>query len=104
MAQILDFLRQSAHRAKYAEDRQANTDYKMHNEKFYLPLAAIKAKDQGELGQYCSLYYNRLRELKPLVKEAAEMKWAGVRPHFMENILDMKPGQKNVIIGTLFKE
>ena len=92
MAQILHFLRQSAHKAQHAEDRPANTDYAMHNEKFYLPLAAIKANENGELSQYCSLYYNRLKELKPLVKEAAEMKWAQRRPHFMDNILDMQPG------------
>jgi hypothetical protein len=76
----------------------------MHNERFYLPLSAIKANENGELSQYCSLYFNRLKELKPLVKEAAEMKWAKLRPHFMDNILDMQPNRRNVIIGTLFKE
>jgi hypothetical protein len=36
------------------------------------------------------------------VKESAEMKWDNVK--FMGNVLDMKQGERTIIIGTLFKE
>lgn len=41
--------------------------------------------------------------LKPHVKENAEIKW-GVHIPYAENILDIRPNQETVIIGTLFKE
>ena len=36
-------------------------------------------------------------------KEAAELKWDN-KGEFVENILDLRPGVKTVIIGTMFKE
>ena len=47
----------------------------------------------------------RLQSLKPHVKEYAEIKWE--KDHnltYVNNILEMKPNQLTVIIGTLFKE
>lgn len=37
-----------------------------------------------------------------MVREAAELKWSNVK--LMGNILDMKAGERTIIIGTLFKE
>ena len=53
--------------------------------------------------QFCSFYYKRLEQLRPEVKEAAELKWDN-KGEFVENILDLRPGVKTVIIGTMFKE
>ena len=104
MAQILTFLRESNPKQQQGElvTRVANTDYQMQNQAFTLPLSAMKAEG-GELQQYCGMYFSRLRQLKPVVKEAAELKWAKQKCRFMDNILDMK-SDLSVIIGTLFKE
>ena len=53
--------------------------------------------------QYCSFYYKRLEKLRSQVKEAAELKWE-LKPTYVDNILDLQPGELTVIIGTLFKE
>ena len=37
-----------------------------------------------------------------MVKEAAAMKWGNLK--IVDNILDIKPFEETVIIGTLFKE
>ena len=52
--------------------------------------------------QYATLYFLRLEKLRPMVKEAASMKWGDLK--IMENILDIKPFEETIIIGTLFKE
>ena len=54
--------------------------------------------------QYCNLYFNRLQQLKPVVRESAELKWNQKKARYMDNILDLKTGELTVIIGTLFKE
>ena len=55
--------------------------------------------------QYATLYHNRLLKLKPMVHEEAEMKWGKQKSLvFVDNILDIKPFEETVIIGTLFKE
>jgi hypothetical protein len=54
--------------------------------------------------QYCNLYFKRLEQLKPVVKENAELKWSKEKARYMDNILDLKTGELTVIIGTLFKE
>lgn len=53
--------------------------------------------------QFCSFYYQRLEQLREYVKEAAELKW-DYNAVYVDNILDLQPGEKTVIIGTLFKE
>jgi hypothetical protein len=50
------------------------------------------------------LYFKRLEQLKPVVKENAELKWSKEKARYMDNILDLKTGELTVIIGTLFKE
>ena len=52
--------------------------------------------------QYATLYFLRLEKLRPMVKEAAVMKWGD--PKIVDNILDIKPFEETVIIGTLFKD
>ena len=52
--------------------------------------------------QYATLYFLRLEKLRPMVKEAAAMKWGDLK--IVDNILDIKPFEETVIIGTLFKE
>jgi hypothetical protein len=37
-----------------------------------------------------------------MVKEAASMKWGNLK--IVDNILDIKPFEETVLIGTLFKE
>jgi hypothetical protein len=75
----------------------------MSNERFQIPLLEIKAEG-GDFQQYCNIYFNRLKQLKPHVKEAAELKWAQHDAVFVDNILDMQQKTTTVIIGTLFKE
>lgn len=53
--------------------------------------------------QFCSFYFRRLEELKPAVKETAQLKW-DFAAEYVDNILDLKTNTKTVIIGTLFKE
>ena len=52
--------------------------------------------------QFNSFYYRRLEQLKASVKEAAELKW-DVSDEYVDNILDLRPGNLTVIIGTMFK-
>ena len=55
--------------------------------------------------QYATVYYHRLEKLRGKVREAAEMKWMAYKQvKFVDNILDIKPFEQTVIIGTLFKE
>jgi len=60
--------------------------------------------DGGDMQQYCNIYFKRLEQLKPVVRESAELKWNKEKARYMENILDLKIGELTVIIGTLFKE
>ena len=53
--------------------------------------------------QFCAFYFTRLEQLKPAVREAAELEW-NERIEFVDNILDLKPGRLTAIIGTLYKE
>lgn len=47
------------------------------------------------------MYFLRLEKLRPAVKESSELKWNKAA---LDNILDIKPYEETVIIGTLFKE
>lgn len=80
--------------------RESNDSYEMHNSKYI-----IHRKPKEPILQYATLYFLRLEKLRPLVYEAAQMKW-NKHQHlkFVENILDIKSFEETVIIGTLFKE
>ena len=52
--------------------------------------------------QFYQFYYQRLEQLHPAVKEAAELKW-DMRAEYVDNILDLRPGVLTVLIGTIFK-
>ena len=56
--------------------------------------------------QYATLYSLRLEKLRPMVNDAASMKWQinNGNLRIVDNILDIKPFEETVIIGTLFKE
>lgn len=82
--------------------REANSTYVMNDNKY-----VIKRKNKEAMVQYSNLYFRRLKRLLPQVKQAAEMKWTGHGEQqlvFVDNILDIKPFEGTVIIGTLFKE
>ena len=85
--------------------RESNASYRMDNNKYL-----CKRKPKDEMLQYATLYFLRLEKLRPLVKEAAEMKWKDLRSKnqselkYVNNILDIRPFEDTVIIGTLFKE
>jgi hypothetical protein len=102
MSDILHFLTQTAHIEQERQTRASDSDYKADNTRFKLPLKLLQAKG-GDMQQFCSFYYQRLNQLKPAVREAAEIKW-DCEAEFVDNILDLKPGQLTVIIGTVFKE
>lgn len=53
--------------------------------------------------QFNLFYYKRLEELKPAVREAAQLRWDD-DADYVDNILDLKTNCKTVIIGTLFKD
>ena len=53
--------------------------------------------------QFNQFYLSRLEQLKPAVKEAAEMKW-DQNAEYVDNILDLTAGKLTVIIGTLLKD
>jgi DNA polymerase delta subunit 2 len=58
-----------------------------------------------EILQYATLYWLRLQAIKPHLKEVAEIKWQDDNNLvYVQNILDTKPNQPTVVIGTLFKE
>lgn len=88
--------------------KHSNLTYKMMDEQF---LVDQKPK---EMLQYATLYWLRLQSLRPAVRENAEILWENnpiigqSHSHqplvYVNNILDIKPGQVSVIIGTLFKE
>lgn len=59
-------------------------------------------KDGGDMQQFNQFYYQRLEQLRAAVKEAAELKW-DYRAEYVDNILDLKPGQLTVMIGTIYK-
>lgn len=46
----------------------------MYDDEFTLPLGQLKTEG-GEMHQYCNIYFKRLEQLKPAVKENAELKW-----------------------------
>ena len=77
--------------------RESNPTYRMDNSKYM-----VKRKSKEEMLQYATLYFLRLEKLRPMVKEAAAMKWGELK--IVDNILDIKPFEETVIIGTLFKE
>lgn len=84
--------------------RQSNGTYAMQNDKYLIHRQA----KEGML-QYATLYFQRLEKLRPQVRESAEMKWhkqgsGKEQARFVDNILDIKPFEETVIIGTLFKE
>ena len=51
--------------------------------------------------QFSKLYMRRLEQLKPRVLELASSTWPGV--HIMAKIIDVKPGQECIVVGTVFK-
>lgn len=84
--------------------RQSNSSYRMLNEKYM-----IRRKKKDAMLQYATLYFQRLEKLRPMVREAAQMKWAKMedddkKVQFVNNILDIRPFVETVIIGTFFKE
>ena len=55
--------------------------------------------------QYATFYFLRLNSIKPAVREVAEIRWEkDANLQYVQNILDTRPQQPTVIIGTLFKE
>jgi DNA polymerase delta subunit 2 len=106
MAEILQFLTQHAHRLQVQKQspliRPNISDYEMVNNGYRLPLGKLK-HEGGDMQQFNLFYYKRLEQLRPAVKEAAELRWHG-KIDFVDNILDLKTGRQTVIIGTLFKE
>jgi hypothetical protein len=77
--------------------RESNSTYVMNNSKYM-----VKRKSKEDMLQYATLYFLRLEKLRPMVKEAASMKWGNLK--IVDNILDIKPFEETVLIGTLFKE
>lgn len=58
-----------------------------------------------EILQYATFYWLRLQALKPAVREIAEIRWEKDNALvYVNNILDTKPEQMTVVIGTMFKE
>ena len=58
-----------------------------------------------EILQYATFYWLRLQALKPHLREVAEIKWEkDYNLVYVNNILDTKPNQLTVVIGTLYKE
>eukprot|EP00041_Stephanoeca_diplocostata_P028186 m.789764 g.789764 ORF g.789764 m.789764 type:complete len:484 (-) comp23324_c1_seq2:70-1521(-) len=52
--------------------------------------------------QFAQIYFQRLVQMRPSLKLAAEKKWGGVQ--IEKKLLDMRAGKKCVIIGTIYKE
>lgn len=73
------------------------------NDELYMIRAQVT--QNKELLQYATFYWLRLQALKPHIKEVAEIKWQD-DGHlvYVNNILDTKPNQMTVVIGTMFKE
>ena len=85
-----------------SNEREAVSDYVSDNTLFKLPLGKLKAEG-GDMQQFNQFYFRRLEQLRPAVKEAAELKW-DTNAEFVDNILDLRPYSLTVIIGTIFKE
>ena len=81
--------------------RESNSTYQMQNQKYI-----VHRQAKESMLQYATLYFHRLETLKPEVREAAELKWGKEHKQvkFVGNILDIKPFEPTVILGTLFKE
>ncbi len=82
--------------------RKSNPTYKMDDSSYFIRPQTTANK---EILQYATFYWLRLQSLKPHVKEVAEIRWE--KDHnlvYVNNILDTKPNQMTVVIGTLFKE
>ena len=94
MADIQRFLIQAAHQQQELRERstvksrESLADYCADNLAFKLPLGKIKAEG-GDMKQFNQFYYQRLEQLRPAVKEAAEMKWQQYRAEYVDNILDL---------------
>jgi len=96
MADIQQYLIQAAHQEKARQEqqrlatceRESIADYKADNQMFKLPLGKLKEQG-GDMQQFNQFYFNRLEQLRPAVKEAAEMKW-DERAEYVDNILDIR--------------
>ena len=64
--------------------RQSNGSYMMHNQKFM-----VKRQSKEQMLQYATLYFLRLAKLRPMVEEAASMKWQDDNLKIVDNILDI---------------
>eukprot|EP00347_Sterkiella_histriomuscorum_P004668 403359564 len=79
--------------------KRSNETYKLHDEQY------IIKHNSKDIVQYATFYWLRLQSLKPHVRESAELKWEKDQHlTYVTNILDIRPGQLTVIIGTIFKE
>lgn len=82
--------------------RRSNGSYRMHDEVYMIRQQQTLSK---EVLQYATFYWLRLQALKPAVREIAEIRWQNDNHLvYVNNILDTKPEQVTVVIGTLFKE
>ncbi|KAJ2464167.1 DNA polymerase delta small subunit Cdc1, partial [Coemansia sp. RSA 2322] len=52
--------------------------------------------------QFNELYYARLNELKPHVLEHAEKRWAAQNIKLTHKVLNVEPGERTYIVGTVF--
>ena len=77
--------------------------YAARNEKYI-----IKGQNLNlcQLIQYATYYFLRLSILRKHVLEQAKIKWKGEKEEleFQNDILDVKPDIKTVMVGTFFKE
>ena len=110
MSDILKFLKQKEsirreqqEMAQNALPREGIDSYQTMNSDFKLPLAQIRQAEGGSMQQFCKFYFMRLKMLKSAAREAAELKWNDDIV-ILDNILDIQPDMKTVIIGTLYKE
>lgn len=85
-----------------AVQRRSNETYKMSDSVYIIRQQQTQTK---EVLQYATFYWLRLQALKPAVREVAEIRWEKDNNLvYVNNILDTKPDQMTVVIGTLFKE
>ena len=59
-------------------------------------------KETTAYKQYASCYFIRLAKIKKPLATQAHSKWPQVK--VLNNIVEVRPGEKVVIIGTLYKE
>ena len=64
--------------------RESNSSYMTQNQKFM-----VKRQSKEHMLQYATLYFLRLAKLRPMVEEAASMKWQDDNLKIVENILDI---------------